>query len=489
MTTTLTNDIAAKSTEVSNKLGLLPLVALVVGSMIGGGVFSLPQNMAKGASPGAVIIGWAITGLGMLALAFVYQGLSTRKPKLDAGPYAYARAGFGDFVGFNSAWGYWLSAWIGNVSYAVLIFGALSYFVPAFGAEGNTWQAMVGASVFLWLVHGLILMGIRQAAIINVVTTIAKLAPILIFIIAAFAVFNLPTFNLDVWGAGTPALGDIMTQVKSTMLVTLWVFIGIEGASVVSARAANRADIGRATIIGFVTALVVYLLVSLLSFGVMSQPELAALPGAASMANVLEKAVGPWGSILVRVGLVISVAGAFLSWTLFAAEIPYRAAKEGMMPAVFATENNNGSPSGALWITNISVQVFLLLTFYANSTYLSLFFIASTAILVPYVLSGAYAFKLAMSGESYDAGDGRGRDMLIGAVATLYGAWLVYAAGPNYLLMCALLYAPGILIYGWARKARGEKAFTAIEAVIAAGIVLAAGIAGYLMWTGAISAL
>jgi arginine:ornithine antiporter/lysine permease len=207
------------------------------------------------------------------------------------------------------------------------------------------------------------------------------------------------------------------------------------------------------------------------------------------MANVLEKAVGPWGSVLVRVGLVISVAGAFLSWTLFAAEIPYRAAKEGMMPAVFATENRNGSPSGALWITNISVQVFLLLTFYANSTYLSLFFIASTAILVPYVLSGAYAFKLAVTGESYDASDGRGRDMLIGAVATFYGAWLIYAAGPNYLLMCALLYAPGILVYGWARQARGEKAFSVIEATIAAGIVLAAGIAGYLMWTGSISAL
>ncbi len=489
MSTTISTDNTKATTKANSRLGLLPLVALVVGSMIGGGVFSLPQNMAKGASPGAVIIGWAITGLGMLALAFVYQGLSTRKPKLDAGPYAYARAGFGDFVGFNSAWGYWLSAWIGNVSYAVLIFGALSYFVPAFGAEGNTWQAIVGASVFLWLVHGLILMGVRQAAIINVVTTVAKLAPIVIFIIAALAVFNLSTFNLDLWGAGTPAMGDVMTQVKSTMLVTLWVFIGIEGASVVSGRAANRADIGKATIIGFVTALVVYLLVSLLSFGVMSQTELAALPGAASMANVLEKAVGPWGSALVRIGLVISVAGAFLSWTLFAAEIPYRAAKEGMMPEVFATENRNGSPSGALWITNISVQVFLLLTFYANSTYLSLFFIASTAILVPYVLSGAYAFKLAMTGENYDASDGRGRDMLIGAVATLYGAWLIYAAGPNYLLMCALLYAPGILIYGWARNARGEKAFTAIEAAIAAGIVLAAGIAGYMMWTGAISAL
>lgn len=110
----------------NEKLGLISLIALVIGSMLGGGVSSLPQNMAKGASPGAVMIGWLIAGVGMLALAFVYQSLSMRKPNLDAGPYAYARAGFGDFVGFNSAWGYWLSAWIGNVSYVVLIFGALA---------------------------------------------------------------------------------------------------------------------------------------------------------------------------------------------------------------------------------------------------------------------------------------------------------------------------------------------------------------------------
>jgi arginine:ornithine antiporter / lysine permease len=482
--------VNATSTETkSNKLGLLPLAALVVGSMIGGGVFSLPQNMAKGASPGAVIIGWLITGIGMLALAFVYQGLSTRKPALDAGPYAYARAGFGDFVGFNSAWGYWLSAWIGNVSYVVLIFGALSYFYPAFGAEGNTWQAIVGASVLLWLVHALVLMGVRQAAIINVVTTIAKLAPIFIFVVAILVAFNLPTFNIDFWGAGVPALGDIMTQVKSTMLVTLWVFIGIEGASVVSGRAENRADIGRATILGFVVALAVYLLVSLLSFGVMTQPELAALPGAASMANVLEKAVGPWGSVLVRIGLVVSVAGAFLSWTLFAAEIPYRAAKEGMLSQAFATENQNGAPAGALWITNILVQLFLLLTLYSNSTYLALFYIASAAILVPYVFSGIYALKLALTGEGYDASEGRGRDMFVGAIASIYGIWLLYAAGPNYLFMCAILYALGIPVYWWARQARRETAFNMIEALIAAGIVIAAGIAGYLMWTGAISAL
>ena len=482
--------ITESSTANTNgKLGLISLTALVIGSMLGGGVSSLPQNMAKGASPGAVIIGWLITGVGMLALAFVYQSLSTRKPALDAGPYAYARAGFGDFVGFNSAWGYWLSAWIGNVSYVVLIFGALSYFFPAFGAEGNTWQGIVGASILLWVVHAIIFMGVKQAAVINTITTIAKLAPILIFIIAAVVAFRLPTFNFDFWGAATPTLGSVMTQVKSTMLVTLWVFIGIEGASVVSARAEKRSDIGTATIIGFVVALAIYLMVSLLSFGVMSQPELAALPGAASMANVLEKAVGPWGSVLARIGIVISVMGAFLSWTVFAAEIPYRAAKEGMMPAMFAQENSNGSPSGSLWITNICVQLFLIITFYFNSTYLSLFYIASTAILVSYVLSGAYALKLAVTGESYGSNAGRNKDMFVGFVATIFGIWLIYAAGSRYLLMCALLYAPGILIYWWARNARAEKSFNATEGVIAAGIVIAAIAAGYLMWTGALSAL
>ena len=480
---------AKQGAPASGKLGLLPLTALVVGSMIGGGVFSLPQNMARGASAGAITIGWLITGIGMLALAFVYKNLSTRKPALDAGPYSYARAGFGNFVGFNSAWGYWLSAWLGNVSYAVLIFGALSYFYAPFGEEGNTWQAIVGASIALWLVHALVLMGVRQAAIVNTITTIAKLGPIFLFIVLVFVAFNMPTFELDFWGTEALSLGSITTQVQSTMLVTLWVFIGIEGASVGSARAAKRSDIGKATILGFVSVLLVYMLVSLLSLGVMSQPELAQLPAAASMANVLESVVGPWGSVLVRIGLVISVAGAFLSWTLLAAEIPFRAAQEGMLPAFFAIENKNGSPSGALWITNVCVQVVLIVTLYANSTYLALFYIASTAILVPYVFSGAYALKLALTGESYGSGERRGIDMAIGGLATFYGAWLVYAAGPTYLLMCAILYAVGIPFYIWARRSNRERAFTGVELLTALVLVGAAIVAAYMMWTGVISAL
>ena len=138
--------------DTPGKLRLGALVALVVGSMIGGGIFSLPQNMAASADVGAVLIGWAITAVGMLTLAFVFQTLANRKPDLDGGVYAYAKAGFGDYMGFSSAWGYWISAWLGNVGYFVLLFSTLGYFFPVFG-EGNTVAAVIGASVLLWAVH------------------------------------------------------------------------------------------------------------------------------------------------------------------------------------------------------------------------------------------------------------------------------------------------------------------------------------------------
>ncbi len=488
MTTTINDTAHAQpASTVSTKLGLGALTAVVVGSMIGSGVFSLPQNMAAGAAPLAIIMGWAISGIGILALAFVYQGLSVRKPALDAGPYAYAKAGFGSFIGFNSAWGYWLSAWIGNVSYAVVMFSALSYFFPPFG-EGNTWQAILGASVVLWLVHALILSGVRTAAMVNLVTTIAKIAPLVLFIILAIVAFKVDVFTLDFTGAGNVDLGSVLDQVKSTMLVTLWVFIGIEGASVISGRAERRSDIGIATMAGFFVALALYALISLLSLGVLTQPELAALKNP-SMAGVLEYIVGPWGAILVNITLVVSVLGAFLSWNLLAAEIPHVAARDGTMPRFFGGENKRGAPATSLWITNGLVQIFLIVALFANSTYTALFYIASTAILIPYVFSGAYAAKLAITGEAYRPGENRTRDLVAGLVATTYGVWLVYAAGPTYLFMAAMLYAPGIVFYIMARRERGEKSFTAIEALIATALVVAGLAAAYLIWNGSISPL
>lgn len=477
----------------SDKLTLLPLTALVVGSMIGGGVFNLPSDMSRGASPGAIIIGWIITGIGMLMLAFVYQALAMRKPELNAGPYAYAKAGFGPFIGFNSAWGYWLSAFLGNVAYAVAIFSALSFFIPLFG-DGNNLPSIIGASACLWLVHMLVLKGVKEAAFINIITTLAKLVPLFLFVIITIIAFNWDKFTLNFWGQpsgaeGDTGLGSIVNQVRSTMLVTLWVFIGIEGASVYSARAANRSDVGRATVIGFIGALGIYILVTLLSTGVLTQTELAGLK-VPSMAGVLEPLVGKWGAAMINLGLMISVGGAFLSWTLLCAEIPYTCGKDGTFPKWFARENANGSPANALLATSILIQAFLILSFFSKSAYQFFYFIASVAILPPYVLSGAYALKLAWTGESYETKSaGRTRDMIVGLVATIYGLWLVYAAGLSYLLMCTILFAPGIIVYAMARREHGEKVFDGKEVVVAAGIILLALLAAYLLIVGKISPL
>ncbi|HEY9212271.1 MAG TPA: basic amino acid/polyamine antiporter, partial [Ancylobacter sp.] len=437
--------------------------------------------------PLAILIGWGITAVGMLALVFVYQSLATRKPQLDAGPYAYAKAGFGPFVGFNSAWGYWISAWVGNVSYAVVVFSALSYFFPAFG-DGNTWQAVLGGSIMLWIIHGLILSGLREAAIVNLIVTVAKIAPIVLFAGVVAVAFKVDVFSLDFTGMGNADLGTITAQVKSTMLVTLWVFIGIEGASVFSARAERRRDIATATALGFFTCLALYALVSLLSLGILTQPELAALKNP-SMAGVLEHVVGPWGAVLINVALVVSVLGAFLSWTLLAAEIPHVAARDGTMPKFFGAESARGVPSASLLVTNLLVQLFLIITLFAQSTYQALFSIASTAILVPYIFSGAYAAKLALTGESYKPGETRTTALLLGLLATVYGLWLVYAAGPAYLFMCAVLYAIGIPFYIWARRETAQRTFQPAEAILALALLAVGIFAAYEMWTGAVSPL
>jgi arginine:ornithine antiporter / lysine permease len=470
-----TPSVETPTSEQAGKLSLLPLVALVIGSMIGGGVFNLPSDMSAHASPGAIMIGWGITGVGMLMLAFVYQGLAVRKPALNSGPYAYARAGFGPYIGFQSAWGYWVSAWVGNVSYAVAIFGSLAFFIPVFG-KGNNLQSVIGASVALWMLHALVLRGVKQAAFINVITTAAKIAPLVAFAIIAIIAFNYDKFTLNFWGGGASGLGAITHQVRSTMIVTLWVFIGIEGASVYSSYAAKRSDVGKATLIGFAGALTIYVLVSLLSTGILAQKDLADLP-VPSMAGVLEHLVGPWGAALISIGLVVSVGGAFLSWTMLCAQIPFAAAKDGTFPRWFGVENTAGSPANSLWITNGLVQLFLIVTLFASSSYQFLYTIASVAILPPYVFSGAYALKLAITGEGYEIdASGRWRDLFVGAIATLYGLWLCYAANLKDLLLTTLLFAPATLIYMIARRERGQRMFSVPEMVVAI-IVTAAGLA------------
>ncbi len=457
------------------KLGLSALTALVLSSMLGAGVFSLPQNMAAVASPSALLIGWAITGVGILFLAFAMLLLTRIRPDLDGGIFTYAREGFGELIGFCSAWGYWLCAVIANVSYLVIVFSALSFFTDTpelrlFG-DGNTWQSIVGASVLLWVVHFLVLRGVQTAAGINLVATLAKLLPLGAFVALAALAFQLDTFRLDFSGL---ALGvPVWEQVKNTMLITLWVFIGVEGAVVVSARARHKRDVGRATLLAVLSALAVYLLVTLLSLGVVPRSELAEMRNP-SMAGLMVRLMGSWGEIVIAAGLIVSVCGAYLSWTIMAAEVPFLAATHKAFPRLFARQNSNNAPSASLWLTNISVQVSLVLIWLTGSDYGTLLTIASEMILVPYLLVGAFLLKIAT----------RPLHKAVAIGACIYGIWLLYASGPVHLLLSVVLYAPGLLVFLYARRTHQYDRSLKRREVALIGLLLVAAVPATWMLVG-----
>ncbi|MEN2036445.1 arginine-ornithine antiporter [Staphylococcus haemolyticus] len=456
----------------TNKLGKTSLIGLVIGSMIGGGAFNIISDMGGQAGGLAIMIGWIITAIGMISLAFVFQNLTNVRPDLEGGIYSYAQAGFGDFIGFSSAWGYWFAAFLGNVAYATLLMSAIGNFFPIFKG-GNTLPSIIVASFLLWGVHFLILRGVETAAFINSIVTVAKLIPIFLVIICMIVVFNFDTFKAGFYGmtsggTGIFSWGDTMSQVKSTMLVTVWVFTGIEGAVVFSGRAKSKKDVGTATVIGLVSVLVIYFLMTVLAQGVIQQNQIADL-ASPSMAQVLEHIVGHWGSVLVNIGLIISVLGAWLGWTLLAGELPFIVAKDGLFPKWFAKENKNKAPINALLITNILVQIFLISMLFTDSAYQFAFSLASSAILIPYMFSAFYQLKYTIEHK----GHATVKQWAIGIIASIYAIWLVYAAGIDYLLLTTLLYIPGLFVYRFVQR-NNHKPLTKGDYILFAVIIILA---------------
>jgi arginine:ornithine antiporter/lysine permease len=476
--------MASSSATSSEALSLRALIALVVGSMIGSGIFALPSSFGRATGGLGAMIAWIIAGGGMLMLAFVFQTLSRRRPELDAGIYAYAKAGFGNYLGFASAAGYWIGCCLADVACLILIKATLGQFFPVFG-DGTTVIAIASATALLWAVHFLVLRGIKEAAALNTIATVAKIIPIILFIIIVGFAFRYDLFADNFWG-GEHSLANLTTQVRDTMLVTVFVFVGIEGASVYSRYAKDRRDVGIATILGFLGVLCLMVLVTMLSYGVLLRPELAALP-TPSMAGVLEAVVGPWGKIFVSIGLLISILGNYLSWSLLAAEVLRSAAETRTMPVVFARENARKVPASALWLTNIVIQIFLLVSWFAEYAFTLALKMTSSMTLIPYLLVAAYGLKLAWTGETYQA-DGRERvvDWVRSAVATVYAAAMIFAGG-KFLLLSALLYAPGTVLYVLSRREQRKAVFTGPEGVIF-GAILVAAVAGlYGLVSGSIS--
>lgn len=474
------------TTSTVQKLSLFALTGMVVGSMVGSGIFSLPRTFGIATGPFGAIIAWCIAAGGMYTLARVFQLLAERKPEIDAGVYAYAKEGFGDYPGFLSAFGYWIGSCVGNVSYWVLIKSTLGAFFPVFG-DGNTVSAILVASIGIWAFHFTILRGVQQAAFINTVVTIAKIVPILTFILILFVAFKFDMFSANFWGGADMPQTSLFEQVRATMLVTVFVFLGIEGASVYSRYAKERSHVGIATLLGFAGVTTLMVLVSMLPYASLPRAEIAGMRQP-SMAAVLEAVVGHWGAVFISVGLIVSVLGAYLAWSLICAEVLSAAARTKDMPKVFATENKNKVPSAALWMTNIFIQLFVISTYWSNDAFSLMLNLTSVMTLIPFFLVAAYAWKLIRRGETYDVRpQERTRDYVIASIAVVYTIFLLFAAGLKFTLLSALLYGPGTILYFWTRREQNRSFFTPIETIVFAAAVIGCVLGLIGLWRGYIT--
>ena len=366
---------------------------------------------------------------------------------------------------------------------------ALNYFFPPYFAGGNNLYSIIGGSILIWGFNALVLKGIRQATIINLIGTVAKIVPLLFFIVVLMFCFHAEEFSSDFWGKKDLVLGDLSKQIKGTMLVTLWAFIGIEGAVVMSKHADNAKTVGKATLLGFSSCLLIYVLLSVLPYGFMDQAELAKLPNP-STAAVLEAVIGKWGSWIMNIGLLISVLTSWLAWTMVTAQIPQAAAENGTFPKEFSFENKAHAPSVSLYVTSALMQLFMLMVYFSSDAWNTMLSITSVMVLPAYFASALYLWKLCEDHEyPLNFYISRSTALISAILGAFYALWLIYAAGLNYLLMAVIFMALGIPVFIYARRqnAENEPVFSVGERCTASILFVAALFACYAMYKGIVS--
>lgn len=424
----------------TGKLGFWGLTALVFGLMVGVGIYTLPQNMSASASPLAVMLSWLITGAGILPLVISFNYLSNKFPQYNAGLYQYAQAGFGNFTGFNIAWGYWLCTAFSNVAFGVMLNDSFGAFYPPLLNHG--WPTVAFCSSLIWLMFWIVSRGINLAKAINSALALIKVV-MLVFIVTVFIIY----FRIDQFEADTSFHGqtDLLEQIRNTMLITLFCFFGVEGAVMMSARAIKSSDVGKAGFAGFFIALLLYMAVSMLCFGLMSRGQLAGLPNP-SIAYILKDIIGDWAYWFVISAVIISLLGGWVAWTLIVAQVPYEASVVGIMPRCFSRLNKHGMPTFGLKASSITMNLFLLMVVMADDVYLAALRITGLMIIPCYFYTGLFLLKR-----------GQGiRIKTIASIATLFCIWMAYAGGLMDMVMTSVFYLAGIMFFVKAQKEKGN---------------------------------
>jgi basic amino acid/polyamine antiporter, APA family len=435
------NGAAPTQPKLKREFGLFTATALVIGNMVGSGVFLLPASLALTAGP-VSIFAWVLTGIGAMLLALVFAQLGRTYPR-TGGPYVYVRRAFGDLMGFWTAWSYWINAWVGNAAIAIAFAGYLA----VFWKDASTyWVATLLAIVLVWLMTAVNVAGVRQAARVQTVTTVIKFIPLLLIGVVGlfymhsdnFTPFTL-THHFD-WG------------ITSAALLTLWAFIGLESATVPADEVKDpETTIPRATILGTGAATVMYLVSSIALFGMIATPALAKSTSPfADGANVIFGGTG--GGKFIAVVAMVSIAGVLNGWILLQGRVPYAAAVDGLFPKQFAqVDEKRQTPVFGIVVSSVLITALLALNFQQKGGVVDLFteiiVLATLTALIPYAFSSAAEVYLFVVDRDAFSGVNFVRSTVIATLALAYSAWAIWGAGFKPVTEGTMLLLAGFPVF------------------------------------------
>src|SRR5688572_6472721 len=418
------------------KLGLLMCTALVVGNMIGSGVFLLPASLAP--FGGISIIGWLVSAAGAACLALVFARLGQILPR-TGGPYAFARAGFGDFAGFLVAWSYWISMWTTDAALAVAFVSYMTVFFPALNSVPLLGAA--AALVAIWVLTAVNVLGVRPAGVVQLVTTVLKLLPLIAIIAVGLFFFDgshFQPFNASGRGA--------LPAISATITLTLWAFLGLESGTVPADEVHEpERTIPRATLLGTLIATVVYILGTVAVMG-MIEPRILAT-STAPFADAARLIVGSWGAYVIAAGAAISCFGALNGWILLSGQLPFAAARDGLFPAPLARVGGNGAPVNGIIISSIIGSALVALNYTRGlvGAFTFMILLATLATLIPYLFS-SMAVLLVRGGTSRAHRAGAGI-FVVAVLAFVYGMWAIAGSGRDAVFWGFLLVIAGLPLY------------------------------------------
>lgn len=431
--------------EPSGALGLPQATALVIGGVIGTGIFLLPATLAQYGT--VSILAFGLVSIGALALAVVFGRLGRRIPA-SGGPYAYAREAFGEFPGFLNAWSFWITAWAGNAGIAVAWVGYVNYFLHWDSTLGKIVIALVG----LWVPALVNLSGVKNMGAFQLVTTVLKFIPLLF--VAIVGLFFIESVNFGPFNASGD---DFMGALQTSAALVVFAYSGIEAVSIAAEKVQDpERNIGRASVYGTLACTGVYMLSTVAIFGTVPHDQL--IGSEAPFSDALNNMFGGggWGGVMAAMA-IISGIGALNGWTMLCAEMPYAAARDGMFPVQFGRMSRRQVPAFGILVATVLTSVIAAVNYlWSEDAFETILLLATVTTVIPYLFSASAQLFWLVTKERAVSRRALAKDITIAIVGMAFSLWMVYGAGEDAVLKGLIMLLLGIPVYIWVKAARGE---------------------------------